>query len=195
LNKNYNFRIFGTDCYRINEISGTFKARTPFYLTINGFKENNDTKYINNFAYVTAEFKTRQINSVLEPFFAPITPQQIYGNPAFWSKYNDGSATIKLWENSTYALRLIDGLVEFEDAFAIPNITKSYGTNAYLGLVSLYQNTTLNVLLTEKDLRPYTWLMNIILLIVSFLAMLTISHPSPPDIIGLVVQRQLVSKA
>ena len=149
-------------------ISGTFIIKNPYYITIQGFENTLDDEYINNFAYVTAELKgNRKIDKTLEPFFAPIRASSIYGVPVWFGEYEDGEAVLKLWdEDETYLLRLIDGNIIFTSNYAVPNVTKSYGTNAYIGEYTFSGvNETIKVIFTDKDLKPYTYLYNWLLLI------------------------------
>jgi hypothetical protein len=148
--------------------TGLFSVRKSFYITFEGFTNTLEDEYINNFAFVTAELtENRRYDASLEPFFAHLTPSSIYGRPAWWAEYEDGSATLKLWEkNRTYAVRLIDGIITFNSNYAIPNISKSYGTNAYIN--SYYfngTNQTYRIVFSEKDLQPYRWLFNWVLII------------------------------
>jgi hypothetical protein len=168
----YPFVIYNPMC--LNNFTGTFMVRHPYYVTVNAFisKENSTfwhtNKYINNFAYLTAEFTDgRSYNNDLEPFFNQFTNpiNSVFQRPVFYAPYIDGSATIKLYENSTYALRFIDGQIIFPYTFSIPNITKSYGTNIYLGTFLLNQNDTYNIYLNKKDINPIGWLADYILLI------------------------------
>lgn len=161
----YSFTIYFSSCLNINNQTGTFKVREPFYVTFDGFiSRDNSTffhsnKYINNFAYVTAEFPQKYYNNNLEPFIAPISDNR-FRQSAWYSPYINGEATLKLYEKGEYAIRLIDGEITFAGEYSVPNITKSYGTNVYLGKFTLTNSSTYNLLFTDKDLHPYRWLFN-----------------------------------
>lgn len=161
-------------CYGIE--TGMIYVREPFYITIKGFtsKENStffhSNKYTNNFAYATAEFTgtktlfTNNYDTSLEPFVAPISDLR-FKKPVWYAGYSNGEATIKLYEQGEYALRLIDGQITFDGTYAIPNVTESYGTNIYLGKYYLTNSTSYSFLFTEKDLHPYRWLLNYVFII------------------------------
>jgi hypothetical protein len=181
----YNFVIYGDGiCPTIDtNITGTFLVRKPFYVTFRGFisKENatwfHTNKYLNNFAYVTAELTgtrtmfTNNYDTSLEPFFAPSRDSR-FSKPVWYSSYSDGEATIKLYEQGEYAIRLIDGQITFSGDYAIPNITESYGINVYLGKYALTNSSSYNILFQEKDLHPFTWLFNWVYIILLVLIIL-----------------------
>lgn len=181
----YNFVIYGDGiCPTVStNITGTFKVRKPFYVIFRGFisKENatwfHTNKYINNFAYITAELTgirtmfSNNYNNNLEPFFAPSRDSR-FSKPVWYSSYSDGEATIKLYEQGEYAIRLIDGQITFSGDYAIPNVTESYGVNVYLGKYTLTNSSSYNILFQEKDLRPFTWLFNWVYIILLVLIIL-----------------------
>jgi hypothetical protein len=176
----YHFTIYGDGiCPTIEtNISGTLYIRVPFYVTIDGYINKStsffsDGKYKNDFAYVIAEITSDNkakhfgFNDNLEIYITPLLFSKTFKSNVYHAPYSNGQATLKLYErNTTYALRLLDGQVTFPSEYSVPNITKSYGTNVYLG--QMYLNGTdkqLNVLLTNQDLHPYFWLFNWILII------------------------------
>lgn len=174
----YPFVINGTNsCVDIGEITGTFKVRQPFYMIIKGFQNKStsffsDGKYKNDFAYVTAEIvdgSNRKYDNNLEMFITPLmySKNLKYAQPVFYSSYGNGEATLKLYEsNKTYALRILDGIIHFPLMYSIPNITKSYGLNSYIGQVRLNgTNSSFNVYFEDKDLHQYRWLFNWIFII------------------------------
>lgn len=162
------------------EITGTFLVRQPYYLTFKLFKEKAPilpfltTKYINNFGFITAEFVGDQSNiyknnydSTLEKYLTPISmiPEK-YKKPVFYGQYINGQSTIKLYDTSTYAFRLIDGQITFPYSYSVPNITKSYGTNIYLGLFTTNgTNQEYTIYVSKSDIKPMTTLFNWILVI------------------------------
>lgn len=175
---NYPFIVYNgqnTTCPILNsQISGAFLVRNPYYVTVRGF--NNKTigspSYINDFAYVTAEFDTRNYNPTTEPYTTFIFFSKYNAPFVFHAPYTNGEATLKLWENTSYQLRLVDGVINFDGTYAYANITKTYGTNVYLGKFPLNQTSVYNVFLSSKDLHPYRWLFNILLIILLILALL-----------------------
>ena len=77
------------------------------------------------------------------------------------------SLTLKLYDPSTYTLRLFDGQTSFLTDYSQPNITKSYGTNILIGQQKLNGTSeNLAVYLSPSDIRPYFSLFNWILIIV-----------------------------
>jgi hypothetical protein len=110
-------------------------------------------------------------NNNLEPFFAPSRDSR-FSKPVWYSSYSDGEATIKLYEQGEYAIRLIDGQITFSGDYAIPNVTESYGVNIYLGKYTLTNSSSYNILFQEKDLRPFTWLFNWVYIILLVLIIL-----------------------
>jgi hypothetical protein len=163
-----NWKFIGQD------FNGTFKVRKPYYLTVQGFKDNNNTKYTNSFAYVTVQPLSFTPDSIYSSYVQPIAYKYTATSSVFHGKYVNGESTIKLWEkNQTYALRLIDGQISFADYYSPIIITKSYGINTFLG--GLYLNgtdQTYQFLLTDKDLHPYRWLVNILTILAVILVVI-----------------------
>lgn len=170
---NYPFVVNSTEV--AGEITGTFIARVPFNVTFKFFKDKASTifssnKYINNYAYLTAEStgtKTMYSNNYdpnLELFFGRLTPASQL-KPVFHAPLINGEATLSVFEEGEYALRLIDGEVNFVSVYSVPNVTKSYGLNTYVGKFELQNASTYNILLSDKDLHPYRWLFNWIYII------------------------------
>jgi len=159
----------------IGDIVGYFYVREPFNVTFRFYKDKSSTifssnKYVNNLAYLTAEFtgtKTlfqNNYNANLEPFIARISDDRFLKS-VWHSKYNNGEATLKLYETGEYAVRLIDGDITFSGIYSVPNITKNYGVNVYVGKYIFTNTTSYSLLLTEKDLNPFKWLFNWIFVI------------------------------
>jgi hypothetical protein len=172
----YPFIIFAEYPYdNIPSISGTLIVRVPCYITFEGYetKDQDVTKYDNDFAYIIAE-KTEKMyyDQMLETFIVPLFFTRAYNTSVFHAPYEDGSATLKLWDNETnYAVRLIDGQINFPGQYSVPNVSDSYDTNIYIGKFywNCSQNETIRVFLAEKDIHQYRWLFNwgfIILLVV-----------------------------
>jgi hypothetical protein len=164
------------DLYGNNSVTGIFYVRTPFYLTYEFItsSQNNTwynfligNKYINEYAYVTAELLTnpRKYDPNIEPFFAQLPLTTRNQTPVWYGEYSNGIATIKLYETGNYAIRLIDGDITFTSDYSVPNITQSYGVNSYIGQTYLNDTTSKVELLTTKKLKPFTWLFNVILII------------------------------
>jgi len=165
----YPFIINGTNpCFNISgEIKGTFLVRKSYNITVCGFNDKTGTSYKNNFAYLTAEFTNPKYNADLDQFITPLGFATTFKTPVFHTNYVNGCGTLKLYEpNATYTLRLFDGISTFSSEYSQPNITKTYGTNVLIG-----QNTfngtseNLSVYLSAKDLNPYFWAFNWILII------------------------------
>jgi hypothetical protein len=81
--------------------------------------------------------------------------------------YRDGCGIFKFYEpNEEYAVRLFDGVATYQTTFSAPNITKTYGTNIYLGKYLLNgTNANYSILFSDKDIKPYFWLFNWIYII------------------------------
>lgn len=154
---NYPFTIF-SNLSNYTNISGTFKVYIPFNVTFCGFKDAISTIYKNEFAYVTAEYSDGYTyNSDMETFISRI---RILRKPVFYASYINGCAVLKLYDKTNYAIRLIDGVIIFPQKYSIPNITKSYGTDSFIGVYRLNETTSYNVIFTNKDLNPYFWVFN-----------------------------------
>ena len=205
---NYPFVVNSTEV--TGDIRGMFYVREPYYVTFRFYEDKKATlfssnKYINNVAYLTAEpvgVKTlfqNNYNPTLEPFIAPISDSR-YLKPEFFSRYSIGEATIKLYDTGTYAIRLIDGDITFSGVYSAPNITKSYGTNVYVGKYTFTNSSSYSLILTEKDLHPFTWLFNwafiillIAIIVVSFFLLFFMpDKPFFPFILGFILIGMLV---
>ena len=163
----YNFTIYGKDPNQvIYNTTGMFLVREPFYVTFEGFLEKNTSKYINKWAYVILEIEKnpKMYNDALEQFITPLMFKYIYKKPVFHAPYIDGKATVKVYEkNQTYAVRMIDGLITFENVYSPPKVQKSYGVNMFVGSILMNgSNSTYQYYFTKKDLNQFTWLLNII---------------------------------
>jgi hypothetical protein len=211
---NYPFNIYARYPYdKISNITGTLKVRDTFNVTFSFITSIQNSsiwnvlwsnKYINDYAYVTAEIdpNPNQYSNAVEPFFAQIpkgltTRIQV---PVWYAPYRNGIATLKLYDGGDYIIRLIDGEIIFSGEYSVPNVTKSYGTNAYIGQYALNQTSSYEVLLTTKTLHPYTWLLNLLLvlliigsIIVSvFMLFMIPSHPAIALSFGIVLPISLV---
>ena len=182
----YPFVINGTNpCFTINNsVNGIFFVRKPYYITFNLYKDKSPmfffmtNKYINDFAYITAEFTNEttfyHYNTELQRYFYPITyiPDK-YKKPVFFGKYINGQATIKLYDVDTFAFRLIDGEIIFPYSYSIPNITKSYGINVYLGeFIVNGSSQNFTIYISDKELHPYKHMFNVVFVIFLVLIML-----------------------
>lgn len=184
-------------------IEGIFLVRETYNITFRFYKSKSShiffsNKYINEMAFVTAEltgnqtFTTNAYNSFLEPFIAQISSER-FNKPVWHGEYNNGVATIKLYEIGEHAIRLIDGEIIFASEYAVPNITKSYGIDAYIGKFNYNgTSTTQSLYLSSKDLHSYRWLSNITLIILLVIVLgisvvlffMMHEHPSFPLIFG-----------
>jgi hypothetical protein len=165
---NYPFDIYTySSCPSFASYSSTFLVRTPHYMTFDLYKgKANETgiwnwffsnRYKNDFAYITAEYKSKNLDSFTQTYVMPLNQQK---NAVFHAPYIDGEAILKLWENTTYSLRLIDGDINFNGVYSIPNVSKSYGINAYLGDFKLESSKTYNLYVSNNTIRPYRTLLN-----------------------------------
>jgi len=198
---NYPFVVNSTEVN--GSIEGIFLVRETYNITFRFYKSKSSSvfisnKYINEMAFVTAEltgnqtFTSNAYNPYLEPFIAQISSER-FNKPVWHGEYNNGVATIKLYEIGEHAIRLIDGEITFASEYAVPNVTKSYGIDAYIGKFNFDGTSiTQSLYLSSKDLHPYRWLSNIAL-IISLILTLGIAivlffmmpqHPSFPLIFG-----------
>jgi len=170
---NWVYNIYASDnyCPTITEnITGIIKVREPFYVTFRGFKiKDKAVKYENDFAYVTAEFPNKLYDPNLEGFITPLLFKYTFDTSVFHAPYIDGEATLKLWDKNDYAVRLIDGQILFKSSYTVPNVTKSHGVNSYWGMYYLNETSSYDVYLDDKDLYPYRWLFNVLLIISLFM--------------------------
>lgn len=167
---NYPFVIYTDPSSEIENITGTFLVREPFYVIFCGYYEDSRGVYINDYAYLTAEFTSskKYYDSNLEQFITPLGFKTTFKTPIFHTSYRDGCGTLKLYEPDEYAIRLFDGVATFPTTFSPPNITETYGTNIYIGKYTLTEDYSYRILLSDKDINPFFWLFNwlfIILLI------------------------------
>jgi len=170
---NYPFVINSTQV--TGEIRGNFLVRNVYNVTFRFYKDKASTifssnRYINEMSFVTAEltgdktFFSNNYDTSLEPFVAQLSDSR-YQKPVWFAKYSNGVATLNLYEKGEYAIRLIDGDIRFVGEYSVPNITRSYGTNVYIGKYTFTNSSTHDILLTAKDLNPYRWLFNWIFII------------------------------
>jgi hypothetical protein len=157
------------------QIAGNFLVREDYSVIFRFYKDKEATifssnKYINEMSFVTAEltgdktFFTNNYDTSLEPFIAQLSDSR-YKKPVWFAKYSNGVATLNLFEKGEYAIRLIDGDILFTGEYSVPNVTKSYGTNVYIGKYTFTNSTSYSLLLTDKDLNPFRWLANWIYII------------------------------
>lgn len=163
----YSFTIYST-CPYTDNVTGIFLVRQPFNITFCAFEEKDLTPYINDFAYLVAEFTSskRYYDTNLEQFITPLGFATTYKTPVFHTFYRDGCGTLKLYEDEEYAVRLFDGVATYQTTFSAPNISKTYGTNIYFGKYTLNSaSEDINILLSSKDIHQYRWLANWIFII------------------------------
>lgn len=178
----YPFVIWSDYPYGVMQnITGTLKVRCPFSVNVRVFQinpKNQSNPYINNFAYITAEFPDNfgipYVNA--NEFYArPIGFKQLFMLQVFHSQYSSGLATLKLWERDReYAFRLIDGQINFyEGVYSKINMTKSYGTNIYLGTIKLNGTSEdIYIFLKDNEIYPYRTLINWLWAIFTFIAII-----------------------
>lgn len=159
----YPFVIYTSPSSQIENITGTFLVREPFYIVFCAYEQDSGDSYINNYAYLTAEFTSskRYYDSNLEQFITPLGFKTTFKTPIFHTIYRNGCGTLKLYEPTEYAIRLFDGEVTFLTTFSPPNITETYGTNIYIGKYTFSgTDYSYRILLSDKDINPYFWLFN-----------------------------------
>jgi len=167
----YSFAISGDGiCPTLSpSITGTFLVRQPYNVTFCGFNQDDYSSYENDYAYLIAEPTTskRYYDNNLEQFITPLGFATTYDTPVFHTYYRNGCGTFTLFDpNQEYAVRLFDGIATYKTTLSAPNISKTYGTNIYLGKYTLNgTDTSYRVLLSDKDIHQYRWLFNWIFLI------------------------------
>jgi hypothetical protein len=183
----------------MQNITGTFIVRCPFFVTIEGYiikPKNQTNQFINTNTYAFAEFenqvKKQQLggrspyDTTLEQYLTPLDFKRLFKTKVFHTTYTGNSATFKLWEaNRTYAFRLVDGQMFFhEGAYSQMNMSKSFGTNLYLGTLYLTgANETYQVFLTQQELHPYTtlfnwlWFIGVLIILISGIAITFMGFP------------------
>jgi len=206
--KNFSYTIFGDDpVYNITNLTGELLVRTPFYATLEAKKVDNDTRYMNDFAYVTAEFTDEVTSyfdntnywttfdditrntiriSAIEPFDIE---EQLYGaKNVFHAQYLGGIATLKLWEKSNYTIRMADGDVSFKSDFAKPVMKKRGSIDATITSMELTRTTNIVVLFSNRELNFLGWLCDWIagfLIILGFIILCaSIFTPIPMQVAG-----------
>jgi hypothetical protein len=143
--------------------TGTFLVRSPYYATFEIYKGKTNSSrshYKNDFGYVTVEYVTRPINAESESYFYPFN---IPHTAVFHAPYMNGQATVKLWDSPTnYAIRFLDGNIYFPSTYSVPNVTKSYGTNLFLGTLRMNgTDSTYQYLLKPKEFNVWGSIINI----------------------------------
>jgi hypothetical protein len=184
----YTFKIW-EDNLKIttSNLTGVLKVRTPFNITVQVFDSDDSfNPYINNFAYITAEFD-KPYNSqfdALENFIYPLSNSK---SPVFHTKYTGGIANLKLFENETnYMFRIIDGDINFNYTYSSPDIKKTYKINSYLG--KKYINSTnqnINFVISQNQIHQYrtfiNWIMILGILLISVVSIvLFFAFPQMP---------------
>ena len=173
------FRIFALSPFdNIPEITGTLIVRKPYFITFRAFEEKNSRffgrsnigAYKNKFAVLTAELgRTKKIrfDPILEHYITPLFFSTSFNTPLFSAPYDNGEAVLKLWETGEYGFRLLDAReIEFNGVFVVPNVTDTYGLNAFVGVFTFNgTDETVEVFFDEKDTNQYRWLFNIIFVI------------------------------
>jgi hypothetical protein len=181
-------------------IEGIFLVRHIYNVTFRFYKDKifdlpffSDI-YKNDFSYVTAEFVNdpnsikKYYDPTLEKYFSKVNMNaKQFTKPVFFAPYRNGKAVMTLYEDTEYAFRLIDGEIAFPSEYSYPNVTKSYGTNVYLGKFATGGvSQEYSIKLTKSDLNPYGTLANWILLILiigslvagGFIFFMVPQHPS-----------------
>jgi hypothetical protein len=188
----------------MENITGTFIARCPYYVNVQVFRlnpKNQSNPYLDSYAYITAEFEDNYgipYSDFNERYFRPISFKELFTLKVFHAPYINGQATLKLWEkDKTYAFRLIDGQMSFYDGiYSKINMTKSYGTNIYLGTVMLNgTNDNLYIFLTESEIHPYQNLVNwtfLGLFILTFIGSIALLFIFPPFAISFGVGMSII---
>lgn len=167
----YPFIIFPYIPCKTANITGTFRVFEPYYITLRLFelkdKANTTAVYKNDFSYAIAYFKDKQTDANMENFVVPLSFKMLFNQSTFHAPYLSGTATLKFYEPRNYILRLIDGNIDFPNGeYSVPNITRSYGTNIYLGDYNFNgTNASYDVYLRPREIHPYSWIANWLLVI------------------------------
>ena len=191
------FVINSTDV--TGELTGVFLVRIPYNITINLYNQKSNwipflsNRYKNDFAYILMDLTTgsnvykEQNEKYTFPLNFKTTKTRFFHAP-----YLNGQAKIKLWEkNQYYNVRLIDGNLGWDGVYSIPNVSKTYGINAYLGNYRFNgTSTTYDIYISPNDLHPYRNLLNWTLIaLVVFVIILTIlfatEYPTASVIFGI----------
>ena len=181
------FRIFALSPYdNIPEITGTLIVRKPYFITFRVFEEKNSRffgrsnigAYKNKFAVLIAELgRTKKIrfDPILEHYITPLFFTKQFNTSVFSAPYDNGEAELKLWETGKYGFRLLDARdITFDGVFVVPNVTDTYGLNAFVGEFTFNgTNQTVEVFFDEKDTNQYRWLFNLIFVITLVLIIAT----------------------
>ena len=200
----YPFEIFSySSCPSFSTYSSTFFVRTPAYITFDLYKgKANETgiwnwffsnRYKNDFAYLTAEFSTHSNNPTIndvQKYVIPMSYKSNYKTKVFHAPYSDGEAVLKIWDTSRkYDIRLVDGEISFVDSYSVPNITKLYGVNSYLGQFKFNGTQQYDIYLSANDLHPYRLLFNwglIVIIVFIIVVCMVLAFTTPLGMIPLV---------
>jgi hypothetical protein len=185
----YPFTIYSeSPCNQYNNFTGILKVRQPYYITIELYKSKGNNsfwnslfgRYKNDFSFITAEFRNNY-DTFTNKYVVPL--DKLSKTNVFHSSYTDGQAVLKLWDNGEYTLRLIDGEITFQNVYSKPNITKSFGVNAYLGNFNFNgTDTSYTIYVSNNDLHPFSVLLNwalIILLVITAIGVIIMATEFP----------------
>lgn len=184
------------------EITGIFLVRKSYIVRVKLYNQKSSiipflsNVYKNNFGYVTAEFTDKSFlnhpsyNPTLEKYLAPLNFRLNPSTRMFSAPYINGEADLKLWErNQVYGLRFMDGIINFNSLYSVPQINKSYGITAYLGTFSFNGSSMdLPLFVSHSDLYPWftplNWIMVILILVAVLVSIfLFFMIPDKPSVV------------
>jgi len=155
----------------IQNITGTLIVTKPYYITFRIWeREGIDvSRYYNDFGFVLVEFKeNRHYDPILENFIYPFVFSQTEV-PVFHTPYIDGEATLKLYEfgdDVKYEVRFVDGSINFNGSYSIPEVIDGYGTNFYMGeFVFNGTDDSYDIYLVKREIHQFRWLFNLLFMI------------------------------
>lgn len=167
---NYPFNIYSNNSC-VTNYTALFLVRDPLTIKMCGFDQKTRNPYKNDYGYLIAEPTNSKkfYDTTLETYLIPLGFENFYKTPVIHSYYRNGCATLTIYDKGEYAVRFFDGVATFNTTFSPPTITKSYGVNAYVGKYNFQNDDSISLFFTAKDLHPYTWLFNWILVIIIIL--------------------------
>lgn len=194
---NYSFVINSTDVS--GEITGTFLVRIPYNITISIYKDKTQlipflsNRYKNDFAYILMDFaESDNIYSYQNEKYTFPLNFKTTKTRFFHAPYLNGQAKVKLWErNENYHVRIVDGKISWDGVYAVPNVTKTYGINSYLGVYKFNgTSSSYSIYASPNDLYPYRTLLNwclvgSIVLVIIFTIVFAVSFPTSSVIFGI----------
>ena len=163
--------------YDNKSVTGLIKSKPSFTVCVRLWEEMNmTTSYKNEFAYIFAY--DPDLRCVINPkeYIYPYNLLLASGEVCwFRGEYVDGTACVELFEpNVVYRLRIVSGILNFDDSFSKPIIGTPYlqrfgQVNTELGTMKLAYSETLDILVSPWRLSAFASITGIVLALVSFL--------------------------